>query len=105
MKRFLLALALLLLAGTAHAEIRVQHGYSYPSVRVQGYYRSSGTYVQPHYRSYPDASIYNNYGYNPYTGQLGQSGYYAPSYQYVQPAPYVPQYQPYHSYWAPGYGR
>ena len=55
---------LLLMAGTAMAQ-----------VHVQGYYRSDGTYVAPHYRSAPNATTRDNWSVkpnvNPYTGQPG----------------------------------
>lgn len=50
-----LAILLILISSTAHAEY------------VNGYVRSNGTYVSPYVRSAPDGNPYNNYGspYNP----------------------------------------
>ena len=56
--------ALIIVSGTAFAD-----------VYVNGYFRTNGTYVQPHYRSNPDGIISNNWStfpnVNPYTGKVG----------------------------------
>jgi hypothetical protein len=94
MKRGLMVAVVLLVAATAQAEIRVQHGLgpSLPApVYVRPYVTYTGNYVGGHYRSAPDGNFYNNWStypnYNPYTGQQGyrltpyqpyRSYYYAP---------------------------
>ena len=64
MKCALAALAVLLTAGVALAD-----------VYVQGYYKNNGTYVQPHYRSSPNSTTLDNWStkgnVNPYTGKAG----------------------------------
>ena len=50
-------------------------GTAFADVYVNGYIRSNGTYVQPHYRSNPDGITSNNWStfpnVNPYTGAVG----------------------------------
>ena len=65
MRKWILALVVLvMLAGSAFAD-----------VYVSGHYRSNGTYVQPHYRSSPNSTTSDNWStrgnQNPYTGQYG----------------------------------
>lgn len=64
MKPLMLAFAIILMAGSAFAD-----------VYVSGYTRSDGTYVSPHYRSSPNSSQYDNWSSkgntNPYTGTRG----------------------------------
>lgn len=64
MRRIIITLSTMLLAGAAVAD---QY--------VSGHLRSNGTYVQGYYRSSPNAARYDNYSSqgnnNPYTGQRG----------------------------------
>lgn len=64
MRTTIFAAALLLAAGSVHAD-----------QWVNGYLKSDGTYVQGHYKSSPNQYRYDNYSSqnntNPYTGQSG----------------------------------
>jgi len=66
MRPLLAFLALVILAGTAHAQ---------SSVHTRGYTKKNGTYVAPSHRTSPDQSRSNNWSskgnVNPYTGKTG----------------------------------
>jgi hypothetical protein len=82
------------LAGIIGIVLLLSAGLALAQVRVDGSYRRDGTYVQPHYRTAPDSNRYNNYGYpgnyNPNTGRITGGD----STRYLQ-RDYEPQPQPY----------
>ena len=74
MKKALIAVALILAASSAQAQV-FGTGSNPNDHLVSGYTRSNGTYVQPHYQTNPNSTRADNYGtlgnVNPHNGRVG----------------------------------